>query len=452
MLLSSLIAAACLLPCAVALDNGFRVPAMGWSSWYGFTQNINEALLRDIADGLVSSGLRDAGYRTLAIDDGWALPRAANGTVTVDPSVFPSGIAAFADYVHQRRLLLGIYTSIGNLTCLGYQPTQPKRPGSCGFEGLDAQTYAAWGVDFVKNDGCGSCPQHDPCESSSSSSSSCAHTLVVAAAPPPPPPNPPFADVAMRDALNATGRRMYYEIHAGTSPGSPNGSVANDWRTGDDLYSSSYAMWTNRLDLATAATQVALAGPGAFPNPDFLEVGYSPRAPKGAAGVMSALEQRSMLTMWAALPTALILSADVRAGAPDGGVDAEALATLTNAEVIAVNQDALAAPMRCVANSSDGGALQVWRKPLAAAGAAAVVLFHRGADTTGPLPQPPAVRAVSASWAALGLAPGARVTVRDLWLRQDLGVFSGPAFTVNVSQRDARLYTFVEAAAAAAAA
>ena len=249
----------------------------------------------------------------------------------------------------------------------------------------------------------------------------------------------------MRDALNATGRHMYYEIHAGTSPGSPNATVANDWRTGDDLYSSSYAMWTNRLDLATTDAQAALAGPGAFPNPDFLEVGYSPRAPKGAAGVMSALEQRSMFTMWASLPTALILSADVRAGAPSGGVDAEALATLTNAEVIAVNQDALAAPMRCISNSSDG--LQVWRKPLAAVSgtAAAVILFHRGADTAGPLPQPPAVRAVSATWAALGLAPGARVAVRDLWLREDLGVFSGPAFTVNVSQRAARLYTVVAA-------
>jgi alpha-galactosidase len=407
-------AAALLLPRAGALDNGFRTPAMGWSSWYGFTNNINEALLRDIADGLVSSGLRDHGFRLLAIDDGWALPRMANGTVTVDPAVFPSGMAAFVDYVHARGLLFGIYTSVGPLTCLAYQPTQPKRPGSCGYETLDAATYAAWGVDFVKNDGCGSCSGE------------------------------PY--VAMRDALNATGRRMYYEIHAGTTPGSPNGTVANDWRTGDDLYSSSFAMWTNRLDLATAPAQAALAGPGSFPNPDFLEVGYSPRAPKGAAGVMSALEQRSMFTMWAALPTALILSADVRAGAPDGGVDADALATLTNDEVIAVNQDALAAPMRCVFNATDG-ALQVWRKPLAAAAgaAAAVVLFHRGADTSGPLPQPPAVRAVAATWAALGLAPGARVAVRDLWAKQDLGVFTGPAFTVNVTQRDARLYSFVPA-------
>ena len=111
-------AAALLLPRARALDNGFRAPALGWSSWYGFTSNINEVLLRDIADGLVASGLRDAGFRLLAIDDGWALPRMPNGTVTVDPAVFPSGIPAFVDYLHARGLLFGIYTSVGPLTCL----------------------------------------------------------------------------------------------------------------------------------------------------------------------------------------------------------------------------------------------------------------------------------------------------------------------------------------------
>ena len=345
--------------------------------------------------------------------DGWALPRDnATGRVTVDPSVFPSGMPAFSAYLHARGLKFGIYTSVGPLTCLGYQPTQPKRPGSCGYEAIDAATYAEWGADQVKDDGCGSCPQHNPY-------------------------------VAMRDALNATGRRIFFS----TSPGSQDPAVSNDWRVGPDLYSSDYSMWTNRLDLATTPAQAALAGQGAFPNPDFLEVGYSPREPKGA-GVMSALEQRSMFTMWAALPTNLILSADLRPGAASGGIDADALATLTNAEVIAVNQDALAAPLRIVANSSDGGA-QAWGRPLAS-GALAVVLFHRGANTTGPLPEPPAVREVAVSWAQLGLPAAASVAVRDLWSAKDLGLFSG-AFAQNVSQRDARLYSFTVQQAGAGA-
>ena len=398
---------------AAALDNGLRLPVQGWSSWYGFTSEIDEVMLRAMADGLVSSGLAAAGYRSIWIDDGWAMPRDnATGVVGVDPAVFPSGIAAFADYLHSKGLLFGLYTDIGTLTCLGYQPTQPKRPGSCGFEVLDAQTYAAWGVDQVKNDGCGSCPQHDPY-------------------------------IAMRDALNATGRRIWYSIHGGTTPGSPNATVANDWRTGGDLYASSFAMWTDRLDLATAPAQAALVGAGAFVQPDFLEVGYSPRNPKGG-GVMSPLEQRAMFTMWAALPTTLTLSADLRPGAASGGIDDEALATLTNAEVLAINQDDLAAPMRCVANSSDGG-LQVWRKPLADATKLVVILFHRG-QTAGPLPDPPAVLPIAVSWAQLGLPAGTKVVVRDLWASADLGDFTD-GFVANVTQRDARIYIFTAAAA-----
>ena len=145
-----------------------------------------------------------------------------------------------------------------------------------------------------------------------------------------------------------------------------------------------------------------------------------------------------MFTMWAALPTGLILSADLRPGS--NGVDADTLDTLTNEEVIAVNQDQLVAPMRPLLNASG---LQVWRKPLAAQGAAALVFFHRGESTTGPLPTPPAVKEIGIEWAALGLPAGARVAVRDLWARSDLGIFSG-SFAVNVSQRDAKLFKFVQ--------
>ena len=396
---------AVLLRVSTALDNGLRLPPMAWSSWYGFTSNIDEALFHGIADGLVSSGLAAAGYTGVWMDDGYALPRdPVTRKVTVDAALFPSGMRNLSDYMTARGLALGVYTAVGQYTCLGYQPTQPKRPGSCGFEAIDAETYALdWNVSQVKDDGCGSCPA-------------------------------PGGFAAMRDALNATGRRVLFTIggyNVATPGGEDFGAVANLWRVGPDLYSSQYAMWTDRLDRATTPAQLALLRPGAFPDPDFLEVGYSPRAPKGST--QSALEQRSMFTMWAALPTGLTLSADTRAGS--GGLDADALATLTHAEVIAVNQDALVAPLRLVSNSSG---LQVWRRPLAS-GALALVFFHRGVDTSGPLPAPPAVREISAAWADLGIAPGARVAVRDLWDRVDLGVFTG-SFAANVTQRDARLY------------
>lgn len=408
MVVSALVGAATWVGPVAALDNGFRVPPMGWSSWYGFTSHINETMLEAMGDGMVSLGLHAAGYDNIWLDDGWAIARDnSTGRVIEDPALFPSGMGTLVSRLHAKGLKFGIYTSKGPLTCLGYQKTQPNRPGSCGFEQNDADTYAQWGVDAVKDDGCGACPQHDPW-------------------------------IAMRDALNKTGRPMWFAIHPSAVAMSEYPQVSNMWRTGGDLSSSSYSMWTNRLDLATAPAQAALVGAGAFANPDFLEVGYSPRNPKGGANVQSALEQRAMFTMWAALPGPLILSADLRAGAACGGIDKAALATLTNAEVIAVNQDALAAPMRIISNASG---LQVWRKPLAAASSMAVVFFHRGNTTAGPLPPQPPVREVCARWADLGLPTTARVSVRDLWTHTTLGSFTG-TFSANVTQRDARMYTF----------
>eukprot|EP00041_Stephanoeca_diplocostata_P017026 m.338804 g.338804 ORF g.338804 m.338804 type:complete len:572 (-) comp20567_c0_seq8:94-1809(-) len=346
-----------------ALDNGLRVPPMGWSSWYGFTQNIDEGMIRDMADGMVSSGLHAVGYDAIWIDDGWVLGRDPSTQKPIaDPKIFPSGMKNLSAYIHDKGLKFGLYTSKGPKTCLGYQPTQPNRTGSCGYETVDANTYVHdWDVDGVKDDGCGVCLQHDPF-------------------------------VAMRDALNSTGKAVWFAIHGvwrnNTTPGSDFGNVANMWRTGGDLSASSFDMWTNRLDLATTIQQRQMAGPGSFPNPDFLEVGYSPRQAKGNPNVQSALEQRAMFTMWAALPGPLILSADLRPGAACGGIDADALATLTNKEIIAVNQDPLALPMAPVWANAD---VQVWRKNLST-GAVAVVFFHRN-NTLQPSPTPEQKRA-----------------------------------------------------------
>jgi alpha-galactosidase len=404
----------------------------GWSSWYGFTSNIDEVMLRKMGDGMISSGLKAAGYSHIWIDDGWAIARenksgtcAASGPTgvdsckpIVDPKLFPSGMRNLSDYLHGKDLKFGIYTSKGPLTCLGGQKTQPNRPGSCGYEQVDANTYVRdWNVDQVKDDGCGGCPQHEP-----------------------------FA--AMRDALNKTGKAIWYAIHSSIKGvGNPNATVANMWRTGGDLYASSYDMWTNRLDLATSDVQAALTGPGAFPNPDFLEVGYSPRNPKGRSSVMSALAQRSMFTMWAALPGPLILSADLRPGAPCGGIDAAALETLTNAEVIAINQDARAAPMRPI-YKKDG--VEVWRKPLQNSKVEAVILFNRNHSssdmasppTPHPTPKPEAftARNITVTWEQLGYSKDQLVLVRDLWRKTEANATG--SFVATVAPQEASIYTF----------
>lgn len=379
---------------------------MGWSSWYGFTNNIDEVMLRDMADGMVSSGLSKYGYEHIWIDDGWALARDnATGHVIVDDSLFPSGMKNLTSYVHSKGLKFGIYTSQGDLTCLGYQPTQPDRPGSCGFEAIDAHTYAVeWEVDQVKDDGCGTCGQ-------------------------------PWK--AMADALNATGRPVWFAIHAGTDANATYAQVANMWRVGGDLSAANYDMWLNRLDLATADDQAALTGPGQFPNPDFLEVGYTPRQPKGNANVQSLIERRSMFTMWAALPGPLILSADLRPGADSGGIDdQEIMDILTNEEVIAVNQDLAAQPVRPISNNNKG--IEVWRKKLADPSNSAIILFNRNSTFFTNDTQPVNIQV---SWDELGYAQDAKVTVRDLWAKKDLGVHQN-SFTDSVQSHEAKIYNF----------
>jgi alpha-galactosidase len=128
--------------------NGLALtPPMGWNSWNKFACNVNERIVRDTADAIAASGMRDAGYQYVVIDDCWHGARDANGFITADPERFPSGIKALADHVHARGLKFGIYSDAGRLTCGG-------RPGSQGHEYQDALTYARWGVDYLKYDWC----------------------------------------------------------------------------------------------------------------------------------------------------------------------------------------------------------------------------------------------------------------------------------------------------------
>ena len=358
-------AAAAVLACAPAaqalLTGVGRVPTMGWSSWYGFTSNISEDLIRGMADAMASSGLAAFGWKYVNIDDGWAsvARNATTNELVADAALFPSGMASLAAYIHARNLSFGIYTDRGSETCLG-------RNGSLGFEALDAETFASWGVDFVKEDSCYGARSSD-------------------------------VDYGiMRDALNATGRQMVFNI---CNPGFGSGEFGHSWRTAPDLYSQQWAMTLNRFQASTTPAQRAATGPGAFPDPDNLEVGYSPRSPPGAGA--TPLEQRSMFSMWAILPAPLVLAADLRS------LDNVTLSVLTNAAVIAVNQDVLAAPGTPVVGDAFSTA-SVWAKPLAN-GDVAVMLLNTGA----------APATIGFTFAQVGFpASGggnASFTVADLW-------------------------------------
>lgn len=308
---------------AEALENGLaRTPPMGWNSWNRFRCKVDEQLIRETADALVASGMRDAGYSYVVIDDCWQTSRMPDGTIFASSRTFPSGIPALAEYVHARGLKLGLYTDVGRYTCQG-------RPGSLGYEFQDATTYAAWGVDFVKLDWC--------------------FTKGLDAA---------AIYATWRDAIASTGRPMVLSISEWgvNAPWNWAPDTGNMWRTTDDIIDDWETMLRN---LDQTAPHAWAAGPGRWNDPDMLEVGN---------GGMTLEEYRAHFSMWAILAAPLIAGNDLRTMPP------EILEILTNREVIAVDQDPAGIQGNIVDDTGTG--LQVWAKPLAD-GSRAVALLNR---------------------------------------------------------------------------
>jgi alpha-galactosidase len=347
-------------------ENGLaRTPPMGWNSWNKFACNVSEQLIKDAADSMVSSGMRDAGYQYVVIDDCWQVGRDENGNIFPDPQRFPAGMKALADYVHSKGLKFGLYSDSGTKTCAG-------RPGSRGYEFQDARQYAAWGVDYLKYDWC----------STDTENAEAAYTT-------------------MHRALLASGRPIVFSMceWGKSKPWLWAKDVGNLWRTTGDIFDC----WDCKKEYSTGwlvilDQQVGLesfAGPGHWNDPDMLEVGN---------GGMSASEYRSHFSLWSMLAAPLIAGNDLKTMAP------EIKDILTNKEVLAVDQDVMGMQGRRVSKNGD---LEVWAKQLHD-GSRAVVLFNRGANEAE----------ISANWEELGYPSRLPATVRDLWNKKDLGKFT----------------------------
>jgi alpha-galactosidase len=352
---------------ALAGDGLALTPPMGWNSWNRFGCNVSEALVRSAADAIVASGMQEAGYRYVVIDDCWQVRREADGRIVADPERFPSGIEALADYVHSMGLKLGIYSDAGTLTCA-------KRPGSKDHEELDARTYAEWGVDYLKYDWCNTAGQ-DTRE----------------------------AYLKMSRALRATGRPIVFSIceWGSTRPWLWAPGIGHLWRaTGDiqDCWDCGRG-WggmgvVHIIDLMQDLA--AYHGPGHWNDPDMLEVGN---------GDLSLTESRAHFSFWCLFAAPLMAGNDLAAMTP------EIRDILTNREAIAVDQDPLGMQGRKV---RDDGTGEVWTKPLAD-GSRAVILFNRATEP----------RKLSVGWEEAGLFPGGSALVRDLWKHADVGSFTG---------------------------
>lgn len=348
-----------------ALNNGLaRTPPMGWANWNGFGCHYNAATIKSMADLLVSTGMKAAGYRYVLIQECIAKYRDRDGNLIPNPKKFPHGMKAVVDYIHSKGLKAGIYTDVGSLTCAHYE-------GSFGHEQQDTNAFAAWGMDLVEEDFC-----DKPAGFTA-----------------------PQLYRRMRNALARTGRPMVFYIcdWGKESPWLWGPSTGNLWRTGPDITrATGPAHWKDivrNFDLNALHPQAS--GPGGWNDPDMLCVGIR--------GITDR-EARSQFSLWAISAAPLLAGMDLRRMT---WADQE---IFLNREVIAVDQDPLGIQGRKVREDSPG--LQVWSKRLAGAGTYAVVLFNRT----------PAAASITVRWKDIGLG-NESAKVRDLWSRSNLGSF-----------------------------
>lgn len=309
-----------------------ETPQMGWNSWNKFAGNINEEMIREMADAMVEEGLLDAGYEYLNMDDCWHGKRDSLGFIHPDPARFPSGIKALADYVHSKGLKFGIYSDAGRKTCGG-------RPGSFGHEYQDAITYANWGIDYLKYDWC--------------------ETENI---------NPIGAYTLMRDALREAGRPIFFSMceWGNSKPWTWASEVGHSWRTTGDIAmvfekgeKPSYAHTILEiLDMQEGLRKYA--GPGHWNDPDMLEVGNG----------LPVNEDRAHFTMWCMLAAPLILGNDIR------NMTQETKDIILNKEVIAIDPDPLG--VQGLKLRAENG-LEFWFKPLSD-GCWAFCILNRGAE------------------------------------------------------------------------
>jgi hypothetical protein len=352
-------------------------PPMGFNSWNYAHCNIDENLVKSVADFFVSSGLASVGYDFVNIDDCWQVDRLPDGTIQADPARFPNGMGALADYVHSKGLKFGLYTARGSATCQG-------RPGSLGHEAHDAATYCAWGIDYVKIDAC----WHAGDTNASWSRFHAGFERCAA----------------------TTGHRVVQSVESCDDPigcGSWVGGVADLWRTGSDIQ----ATWTSVLHNAHVNDRMGpIARVGKYNDPDMLQVGN--------VG-LSDDEQRSHFAMWCFAGAPLLAGTDLMHASQT------ALDILTATEVIAVQQDpGLGGKVqgRLLTNASTAD-MEVWVKPLQDGKRIGALLVNLNDVETVEL---------HVSLEALGLPTGVLVNARDLYGKKDLGKYESAFVTGKV--------------------
>ncbi len=273
-------------------------PPMGWNSWNTFGNNINEAVIRETADVMISTGLRDAGYEYLVIDDDWSLRyRDANDRIVPNPEKFPNGMKAVADYVHSKGLKFGMYSCAGSMTCCGF-------PGSYQYEFIDAETFASWGVDYLKYDYCFKPAGEDGAKlyrRMGLALANCGRDIVFSAC--------SWGADNTADWIKSTGAHLWRST----------GDVLDFWESIKVNFKKQFAL-VNRNGL------------GCFNDMDMLVVGMKNQGNVGRGGC-TPIEYRTHFTGWALFGSPLMIGCDIRK------MDEDTVKTLMNPDVIAIDQD-----------------------------------------------------------------------------------------------------------------
>jgi len=370
---------------AQKFENLAPTPPMGWNSWNKFGCDVSEKLLMETADVMERTGMADAGYEYIVIDDCWQVGRDKNGEIIVDKERFPNGMKYLADYIHSKGLKFGIYSCAGTKTCQG-------RPGGRGHEYQDARTYARWDVDYLKYDWCYSTTQ-----------------------------NAPSSYTTMRDALYAAGRPVVFSLceWGSNKPWEWAGEVGHLWRTTGDIVDR----WDSMINIFDKQKDLAkYAGPDRWNDPDMLEVGN---------GGMTTEEYRTHFSLWCMLAAPLMAGNDLR------DMTQETLDILTNVEMIAINQDPLGKQAFCM---RDNGEYEIWIKPLEGDGKAACLLNRGDGALTVEVNVPALLKANVEYW---DVDPYRLddYKMRDVWDHKDVKL-KGDFMTVTLPPHSVKVYRF----------
>ncbi|MBC7876718.1 MAG: glycoside hydrolase family 27 protein [Anaerolineales bacterium] len=357
-------------------------PPMGWNSWNTFGHNISETVVRETADALISTGLKDCGYNHIVLDDCWSVKdgRDKNGDLIADPEKFPNGMKALADYVHNKGFKIGIYSDAAEKTCGGY-------PGSLGFEEQDANLWASWGIDFLKYDYCNA-PLYDQAEAIK-------------------------RYTRMGEALRKTKRDFLFSLceWGNQSPHLWARNIGGHmWRVSGDVFDSWINIWMKDWKSYGIGIDVSIdiandlhsyGGPNGWNDLDMLVVGLKGKGQISGGG-MSFLEYQTHMSMWVMACSPLMIGCDVRK------MEADTASLLMNREVLDINQDSLGIPASRVKQI---GTCDIWTKRLADS-SIAVSVTNRGSRGED----------ISLKARDIGLLETPKLA-RNLWTQEDIADF-----------------------------